>query len=151
MKTPEPSNPKTCPTSTLSVRDFLAKLSLWPGNVSASTICAELSCLKLPDSLQKDDLHFYYWKTYRGCYRMTKAGRFIPSSPCLLKWGIIWNGVCITANISESRSSADGCILSDILTEEVPEKYFLSDTALRKLLNNLSGDRKANAYMKRTE
>lgn len=82
---------------------------------------------------------------------MTKAGRLIPSSPCLLKWGIIWNGVCITANISESRSSADGCILSDILTDEVPEKYFLSDTALRKLLNNLSGDRKANAYMKRTE
>ncbi len=97
-------------------------------------------------------IHNYFLRiTYRGCYRMTKAGRFIPSSPCLLKWGIIWNGVCITANISESRSSADGCILSDILTDEVPEKYFLSDTALRKLLNNLSGDRKANAYMKRTE
>lgn len=107
--------------------------------------------MKLPDSLQKNDLHFYYWKTSLGCYHMTRAGRFIPSSLCLLKWGIISNGVCITANISESRSSADGCILSDILTEEVPEKYFLSAAVMRKLLNNLSAVRKANVYMVRTE
>lgn len=139
------------PLDARSASGVVSKRSLWRGNVSASTICAELSYLKLLDSLQKNGLHFYYWKMSLGCYRMTRAGRLIPSSPCLLKWGIISNGVCITANISESRNSADGCILSDILTEEAPEKYFLSAAAMRKLLDNLSAARKANVYMVRTE
>ena len=43
-------------------------------------------------------------------YRMTGARRLKPSTPRLLKWGIILNGACITADISESPSSDGACI-----------------------------------------
>ena len=61
------------------------------------------------------------------------------------------NGVCITAQISESRSSEGGCILSQVLEDEVPEKYFLSPAAMRKILKNLSQVRKDRESMKQTE
>lgn len=61
-----------------------------------------------------------------------------PSTPRLLKWGIILNGVCITADISESPSSDGACILSDILIPDVPDKYFLSAAAMRRISGNLS-------------
>ena len=48
-------------------------------------------------------------------------------------------------------NSEDGCILSDILIRDVPEKYFLSAAAMRKILSNLSRDRKAKESTKQTE
>ena len=65
--------------------------------------------------------------------------------------GMVLNGVCITAQISESRSSEGGCILSQVLEDEVPEKYFLSPAAMRKILKNLSQVRKDRESMKQTE
>ena len=111
----EKSTPERCPTSTLSVPGFLAKASQLPETERDFWIPVALSSLKLPDSLQPNGLHFFYWKTSRGCYRMTAARRCKPSFPRLLSWGIIWNGVCITANFSELPSSEGGCMLSDIL------------------------------------
>lgn len=101
------------PISTCFAADFLAKASRLQDGVSVSEIQEELSSLKLPESLQKNGLHFYSWKMSSACYRMTAAGHLIPSSPHLLKWGIISNGWCLTANTSESPNSEDGCILSD--------------------------------------
>ena len=75
------------PTSTCFAADFLAKVSRLRDGVSVSEIQEELSSLKLPESLQKNGLHFYSWKMSSVCYRMTAAGRLIPSSPRLLKWG----------------------------------------------------------------
>ncbi len=60
----------------------------------------------------------------------------------LMSWGMISNGVCITARISESRNSEGGCTLSQVLEAEVPERYFLSPAAMRKILNKLSPDRR---------
>lgn len=77
--------------------------------------------------------------------------RLIPSSPRLLKWGIISNGWCLTANTSESPNSEGGCILSDILIRDVPERYFLSAAAMRKILSNLSRDRRVKESTKQTE
>ena len=48
-------------------------------------------------------------------------------------WGIAYAGVCLTAPVSEYRSPDEGCSLSDILEEDVPPKYYLSDEAMRKL------------------
>lgn len=48
-------------------------------------------------------------------------------------------------------NSEGGCILSDILIRDVPEKYFLSAAAMRKILSNLSRDRKAKESTKQTE
>ena len=75
----------------------------------------------------------------------------MPSTARLLKWGMISNGVCITANISEYRSSADGCILSDILMDEVAEKYFLSERAQRKISGSLLAVHKAAGCTTRAE
>lgn len=36
--------------------------------------------LKLPDWLQTNDLRIFSLKTYPVCFRMTKGGRFTPSS-----------------------------------------------------------------------
>ena len=67
-------------------------------------------------------------------YRMTKGGRFLPSSARFLSWGTMSNGRCLTARISESRSQENGCILSDILMADVPEKYYLSPYQTEQLL-----------------
>lgn len=69
----------------------------------------------------------------------------------LVEMGIISNGWCLTANTSESPNSEDGCILSDILIRDVPERYFLSAAAMRKILSNLSRDRRAKESTKQTE
>ena len=111
----------------------------------------ELCSLKLPDSLQPNDLHFFFWKTSRDCYRMTGARRLKPSTPRLLKWGIILNGVCITADISESPSSDGACILSDILIPDVPDKYFLSAAAMRRISGNLSAAPRGKGFTIPTE
>lgn len=151
MVTYEKSTRMNCPTSTCSVLDFLASLSLLPEEDLDSKIQEELSSLKLPESLQRNGLHFFSWRMSPVCYRMTAAGRLIPSTPRLLKWGIISNGVCLTANTSESHNSGAGCTLSDILTEDVPDGYFLSEAAMRKILNNLSPAHRDSESTKQTE
>lgn len=91
MTMQEKSTPTKCPTSTCSVPDFLAKASRLRENGLDSKTQEELCSLKLPDSLQPNGLLFFFWKTSRGCYRMTGARRLKPSTPRLLKWGIILN------------------------------------------------------------
>ena len=44
------------------------------------------------------------------------------------------HGRCLTARISESRIKGDGCILSDILISDVPEKYYLNQKQMEQLL-----------------
>ena len=73
-------------------------------------------------------------KMFPVCFRMTKGGRFTPSSVRYLNWGIMSNGKCLTARISESPKQENGCILSDILMEDVPEKYYLSQKQMEQLL-----------------
>ncbi len=103
-----------------------------------------LSSLRLPDCLRRNGLHFFFWKTSSDCYRMTKAGHLKPSTPRLLKWGIVLNGACLTADIT-FPSSENGCTLSDILMTDVPEKYFLSQAAMRKISGRLSAAAKGSA------
>lgn len=65
---------------------------------------------------------------------MTKAGRFLSSSPRFLSWGTAWNGWCLTARTLESLNPGAECSLSAILIHDVPEKYFLSSAQVEKLL-----------------
>ena len=122
VTTQETSIPAKCPTSTLSVQDFLVRALALRERGLASRIPEALSSLRLPDCLKRNGLHFFYWKTSSDCYRMTKAGHLKPSTPRLLKWGIVLNGVCLTADITFPNSE-NGCTLSDILMTDVPEKY----------------------------
>ncbi|BFK90476.1 hypothetical protein K030075H31_15860 [Blautia producta] len=123
-----------CQTLIDCAQDFLAKHSLLPGSEKDLQMSEELSSLRLPDWLQTSDLRILSLKTYPDCYRMTKGGRFTPSSVRYLSWGIIWNGKCLTARISGFSSQGRRCILSDILMEDVPEKYYLSQKQMEQLL-----------------
>ena len=89
---------------------------------------------KLPGFLKLKDPHILSLKMFPVCYRMTKAGRFAPSSVRFLNWGIMSNGKCLTARISESPKQESGCILSDILISDVPEKYYLNQKQMEQLL-----------------
>ncbi|HAA7387703.1 TPA_asm: hypothetical protein GHD27_15420, partial [Listeria monocytogenes] len=44
------------------------------------------------------------------------------------------NGRFLTAKISESHKTENACSLSDILEEQVDEKYFLSQKHLERLM-----------------
>ena len=147
----EKLTPTPCRILIFYAQDFLAKRSALPDGDLDSTICVELSSLRLPESLKKNGLHLYYWRTFPVCYRITAAGRLKPSSPRLLKWGIISNGVCITADTLESHSNGEGCILSDFLNQDVPDKYFLSTSAMQKISSKSYPDRKVKESTKQTE
>ncbi len=68
------------------------------------TMQEALSSLKLPDWLNPNDLRIFCSRTFQDCLTMTAAGRLRPSSPRFLTWGTMSNGLCLTANILESRS-----------------------------------------------
>ena len=90
--------------------------------------------LKLPDWLRQKDLRICCLKMFPDCLTMTGAGRLRPSSIRWTDWGMVWNGRCLTARISMSPSPAAGCTLSDILTSDAGEKYFLSQEQQKHLL-----------------
>lgn len=48
--------------------------------------------------------------------------------------GMMQNGKCSTPKILESRKTGNGALLSDILEEEVPQKYFLSKEQTEKIV-----------------
>ena len=79
------------------------------------------------------------------------GGRLRPSSPRFLTWGTMSNGLCLTANILESRSQGGGCSLSAILIPDAPEKYYLSSEMVQKLLYNSSAGRKDTGSMTQKE
>lgn len=106
-----------------------------------------LSSLRLPAWLKPDDLRIFCLRTFQDCLRMTRAGRFLPSSPRLMTWGTAWNGWCLTARISVSPRSESGCSLSDILIPDAPEKYFLSSEQTEKLLYKSSAGRRDRESM----
>lgn len=106
------------------------------------------STVQVLNTRKNDGSVLYEMELYDGEQNMTKQNEEVPdmneSTPRLLKWGIILSGVCITADISESPSSDGACILSDILIPDVPDKYFLSAAAMRRISGNLSAAPKGN-------
>ena len=87
-----------CRTLIFYVRDFLARHSQSLDEGKDLPMQEEPFSLKLPDWLQTNDLRIFSLKTYPVCFRMTKGGRFTPSSVRYLNWGIMSNGKCLTAN-----------------------------------------------------
>ena len=132
--TQEQSKLNECRTLIFCVQDFLARHSLSPESEEDLQMPKELCSSRLPDWLQTSDLRISSLKMFPDCFRMTKAGRFTPSSVRYLSWGMVWNGKCLTARILESPNPESGCILSDILIEDVPEKYYLSQQQMERLL-----------------
>ena len=138
IQTPQKLTPELCRTLISSAPVFRASPTVSVENAGDSRTPGEPCSLKLPDWLKPNDLRFYVLKMFPDCFRMTKAGHFTPSSPRFMSWGMVWNGLCVTAPISTSPSPGAGCSLSDILIPDAPEKYFLSAEMTEKLLFNSS-------------
>ena len=131
------STAKNSPKLILSAPDSLVSLFQSAAEDSASLIQEALSFMKSSEWLKPGDLLIFSSKTSRG-YSITKGGKLSElSSPRFMSWGLLLNGVCLTARISESRNRDGGYILSDILIADCPEKYFLSPRAMERLLGKL--------------
>ena len=135
METAQKSNGKKLKTLIASLEDSLAKRSVSLENVGGSTIQEERSFLKSLDALGKNNHAYVCLKTSKAYYHTTKVTRSLPSLPRWMNWGTTVNGKCLTARISVSHKTENECSLSDILEDEVDEKYFLSDEATKRLLS----------------
>ena len=79
--------------------------------------------------------NIFYLKMFPVCLTMTKGGLLRKSSLRYQTWGMVSNGRCLTARISVFPKPGKECTLSDILTKDVPEKYYLSQSATLRLLS----------------
>jgi len=125
--------PKNSLTSTFSVVDFLVRAFRLLAKGKDLKIQEAHSFLKYAESQGLKDPHIFSLKTSEDSYHMTTDIRSWLSLNPWQNWGILSNGKCLTAKISESRRTGNECSLSDILQKQVPQKYFLS----KKMTNNI--------------
>lgn len=97
--------------------------------------------------LKPGTLSIFCLRTCRG-YSLTKGGKLSSlSSPRLGNWGILLNGVLLTAQTSVSPRIGSECTLSDILIADCPAKYILSEKAHIQILSSLFPDAKVSVYI----
>jgi len=130
----EKSYPNSYPISTLLPADFLAKASQSQEQEKDLTIQEERCFLKLQELLPLKNLSISSLKMFPICLTTTKAGHLKQSSIHWMNWGMMYAGRYLTAKISEYPNHEIECTLSDIIEENVPEKYYLSRKQAEKLL-----------------
>jgi len=134
-----------------SVEDFLAKhsQSLEKGEVLK---IPEVQCfLRLREYLKLKDLKLYSSKTSKA-YSITTKGKLLESSfKRWMNWGIMFNGWFLTANFSEFPRTERGYSLSEILEENVDQKYYLSEKQTTNLISNISNNQKLNTQESMTQ
>ena len=128
------STPATCPILTSCAEVSRVNPGLPQGIDWALLTPEALSSLRLPDWLKQDGLRICCLKMFPEFYSMTRGRRLRPSSPRFMAWGMVSNGVCLTAPTTGRLNQGEGCILSDILIPDAPEKYFLSPEQTERLL-----------------
>lgn len=79
--------------------------------------------------------HYLFLENVKGLLNHDGGVRSRQSSEQWMSWGTVWNGKCLTADISESHRIERGSSLSDILEESVDEKYFLSQKTIDRLMS----------------
>ncbi len=84
-------------------------------------------------------------------YRTIMGTRLEQSSESYQNWGIVLNGVCLTARALECRSNDTECTLWDVLNPDAPEKYFLSPAMREKVLTRLSEGHRVTECTQQTE
>ena len=151
MKMQERYSRKICRISTFFAEDSLVRLFQSLENGEDLATAEGLYFLRLQELLGLSDLHFCVLRMFPDSCRMTKAGHFRPSFMRFLSWGTMSHGRCLTARISVSLKQERECILSDILESDVPAKYFLSETQMRRLLCSSSAAVKETASMQTAE
>ena len=136
-KTSPKSMPKAYQMSIFGQADSLARMSQWRGKGEDYTE-NELACfLSLFDSsenevtINPDGLSL---KMLRESFPLAEAGilpLFYVNWP---HWGTVWNTRLSIPKTTVYPKAESVCTLSEILQEEVPEKYFLSEVQARQLL-----------------
>src|SRR5690625_1802428 len=114
--------------------DFHAKLFQLLENEKDLKTLEGLYSLKSLVSPISSNHAIYSLRTSKDYSTMTTE---IPSRPSSEPWmnsGMMRNGICLTLKTLEFHKTESECSLSDILEENVPEKYFLSKEATQKLL-----------------
>lgn len=104
-------------------------------------------CASKAIGMKPGTLNIFCLRTCRG-YSLTKGGKLSSlSSPRLGNWGILLNGVLLTAQTSVSPKIGSECTLSDILIADCPAKYILSEKAHIQILSSLFPDAKVSVYI----
>ena len=104
-------------------------------------------CASKAIGMKPGTLNIFCLRTCRG-YSLTKGGKLSSlSSPRLGNWGILLNGVLLTAQTSVSPRIGSECTLSDILIADCPAKYILSEKAHIQILSSLFPDAKVSVYI----
>ena len=120
---------------TVTVSDFLVRLSVLLETDEVLKMHEELYFLRSCDLLKRDSLKFYSQKMLQGSSTIAGESHSTLSSIQWQNWGTLSNGKCLTADISESRRIERECSLSDILETDVDEKYFLSQQTIQRLIS----------------
>ena len=126
----------TYPTPIYSAEDFPARLFqlLGEGLDSVQKTLEVLSFLRYVESLNLSEHRIYSLKMLRDSSTTTEDEPSESSSLVWMNWGTTSNGSVLTARILESRKIGSGYSLSEILEDTPDQKYFLSDSALQKML-----------------
>lgn len=123
-------------TLTLYAEDFRAKLSALLELDEDSKILEELSSLKSQGSPLFSNLSICSLKMSKDYLTTTKEIPLRSSSQRWMNSGMMWNGKCLTVRISEYHKIGNVCSLSDILEDNVDEKFFLSEEMVHRLIVN---------------
>ena len=108
---------------------------------------AKYNGVKSADWLKPGTLSIFCLRRCRG-YSLTKGGKLSSlSSPRLSNWGILLNGVLLTAQTSVSPKTGSECTLSDIWIADCPAKYILSEKAHIQILSSLFPGAKVSVYI----
>ena len=134
LMTQEKLYPNSYPISTLLPADFPVSPSQSQEQERVLTIQEERCFLKLQELLPLKILSISSSKMFPVCLTMTQAKHLKQSSVRWLSWGMMYAGRYLTAKISEFPNQEIECSLSDILEDNVPEKYYLSRKQAEKLL-----------------
>lgn len=144
LMTQEKLYPNSYPISILLPADFHVSPSQSQEQERVLTIQEERCFLKLQELLPLKNLSISSSKMFPVCLTMTQAKHLKQSSVRWLSWGMMYAGRYLTAKISEFPNQEIECSLSDILEDNVPEKYYLSRKQAEKLLykeNPTQGER----------
>ena len=151
VKTQRESTPMSCRQLILYAQDSLVNHFQLPEEDLDLLIREARSFMKSSEWLKQKGLNIFSLKMFQG-YSITTGGKHSSlSSPQFMSWGIVSNGVCLTAPILVCHSREKEYTLSDILIKDCPEKYFLSDKAAAVILSKSREAHKGAEFILLTE
>ena len=122
------------PTTTYSQADFLARLSRLLGNGKDLKIHEALSSLISQGYSIPSNLDICFLKMSKDCFHIMTDIRSAPYSGSCQNWGMTYNGKFSIQSALVCPRIGKECSLSDILEDQVDQKYFLSDKATQGII-----------------